>query len=1281
MKKNSRLARILTALLAFALLLGVFAVATFAQDTKTKVNAQIDTVYGGRGGIVTLTFDDGRVDTSTLVNQLMKEYELTGTLMLIGKNVEKNMSLWNEIFADGRLIPQNHSMNHIGLRPSVEAEVPNLTEENYQIEIVDSKAFFENIFPEYDMITYAIANGSWSDGAAEVAVGEYYMIRSSYGGLQSLDPGYTLNKNGNWSSIKCISIDTTKRPEQLAELKSQVDQATQGQWMCTLTHRVGDIDNTELTESEARELFAYISAYEKSGLLWVTDTVSATKYIRERQNTTVSATKSGNAITLCSTIASQTPDGLALDNKVFNHPLTVKVELDGSFENAFYTVGGIQKEAEVFTEGGKRYARVEIIPGGEDVVIYPLNENETTILNAKLQEASGVLDKAMSKLDAEQYTALASLISDGYELIRNYKNEAELDAMVKALDEECAKILDLLATINTFSKGAKKTIFDTAENVRVIHLNSNGIYTMSSPGAGKTFTLYQTVDGVQTEVASWTEGSAYARVSDKNPCVAFILDENVTFSGTSSWYATNVMFDLNGNDIRFTSASSAPINLKNGAHVEFRGTGNIVWATTGYYMVQGDNFNGVVTLNGNVTVDTEDPNAKVIFYLKGGIYVYGTLTINDNFNATAAKGAVFFTQGTRADAKDVKGFIEIADATVNANNHGGAALLYAKGVSGEYGGATYASIPEINITNSTLNLRCPLANELWGSDAVGDAYASTKDQPLENALNTTVLNIINSRINASIYYENSFTDAIVVSLISPKGYTTVNVEDSVITMTHGRIFLGRGGVDFNVNCNNSVLTTNFSDAEASAISSEMSKSTILRGTTLVMTKSAKGSATFTNCTITTAYRMFEGANTDASVEAFFITANNCEMIHTAASSVFAVRANVLVNGGIIDCGKGNLTYRTLPYNPETKTGVLLCGDVILLNTPSSAYGKETNNTYAITVSDYIEKAKNDPSIYTTYGASHVVTIADGMKLTKITTNNTASGKYSYRLAAKDEVNVEGLSPLYNVTLYTDFVINVYVPKLDSVKEIEFAGVKYTDLAKLEIMNYEGADYYKISKRISLSKATERMTLTVTATAGEKDIVKSWNASVVQHIESLITADGMTETTKTLAKDVLSYIRAAYEYASISEAEIERINSLIGTDYDSTAAPDTTIGAAESFPAINAATLELGSRPSFIFWVAEGYDANDFKFTINGKSLGYEIFTDSEGKTCIRVSMFAYLMAETVSYTVEGTDVAGEYNIKAYYEFAKTLNNGTLTNLVERLWKYAQSARAYEEEVR
>ena len=58
-------------------------------------------------------------------------------------------------------------------------------------------------------------------------------------------------------------------------------------------------------------------------------------------------------------------------------------------------------------------------------------------------------------------------------------------------------------------------------------------------------------------------------------------------------------------------------------------------------------------------------------------------------------------------------------------------------------------------------------------------------------------------------------------------------------------------------------------------------------------------------------------------------------------------------------------------------------------------------------------------------------------------------------------------------------------------------------------------------------------------------------------------------------------------------------------------------------------------------------------------------------------MYAYAMADTITYSIKGTDIKGEYNIKAYYEFALTKGEA-LANLTERLWKYAESANAYRE---
>ena len=57
-------------------------------------------------------------------------------------------------------------------------------------------------------------------------------------------------------------------------------------------------------------------------------------------------------------------------------------------------------------------------------------------------------------------------------------------------------------------------------------------------------------------------------------------------------------------------------------------------------------------------------------------------------------------------------------------------------------------------------------------------------------------------------------------------------------------------------------------------------------------------------------------------------------------------------------------------------------------------------------------------------------------------------------------------------------------------------------------------------------------------------------------------------------------------------------------------------------------------------------------------------------------MYAYEISEDIAYSVDGTEISGEFNIKAYYEFAKTQNDDALVSIVERLWKYSESANEY-----
>lgn len=201
--------------------------------------------------------------------------------------------------------------------------------------------------------------------------------------------------------------------------------------------------------------------------------------------------------------------------------------------------------------------------------------------------------------------------------------------------------------------------------------------------------------------------------------------------------------------------------------------------------------------------------------------------------------------------------------------------------------------------------------------------------------------------------------------------------------------------------------------------------------------------------------------------------------------------------------------------------------------------------------------------------------------------------------------------------------------------------------------------------------------------GGETVYGNWTVSIVKYAKLVLNDENSTEVEKTLVKDILSYVRSAYVYFECANAQSvkSQIDAVIGENYDSTSLP-TDMEAAEVGGGFDSATFRLDAKPSFIFYPetdAEGnlvYDNAAYRFTQNGKTLEKEIGT-VDGRTYIKISTYAYEIADNISYSIDGTEISGEFNIKAYYEFAKTQNDEALVSIVERLWKYSQSAKAYK----
>ena len=134
-----------------------------------------------------------------------------------------------------------------------------------------------------------------------------------------------------------------------------------------------------------------------------------------------------------------------------------------------------------------------------------------------------------------------------------------------------------------------------------------------------------------------------------------------------------------------------------------------------------------------------------------------------------------------------------------------------------------------------------------------------------------------------------------------------------------------------------------------------------------------------------------------------------------------------------------------------------------------------------------------------------------------------------------------------------------------------------------------------------------------------------------------------------------------------------------------AKPDTTYAGSQVTSGLAASTLLIDTAPAFAFLPetdSEGnllYAPEKYHFYVDGKACAYKMVTLEDGNVAFILDMYAYMMTSEVTWTVDGTDLSGSYHLYFYYEFAKKSGDEKLVSIVERLWKYAESARLYREE--
>ena len=380
-----------------------------------------------------------------------------------------------------------------------------------------------------------------------------------------------------------------------------------------------------------------------------------------------------------------------------------------------------------------------------------------------------------------------------------------------------------------------------------------------------------------------------------------------------------------------------------------------------------------------------------------------------------------------------------------------------------------------------------------------------------------------------------------------------------------------------------------------------------------------------------------------------------------------VTMNIHFNGGELIVGKGN-NSGTAPYNSALYT----------LNDYSSIiFGKGSDGNYLnLTV----------PTDVTSSIVNSKITLDTGAECVFVK-RSEVDRKATYQVYPEVMLGYKIKS---SVTLYSNFIYNIYIPATNAVSAVYINGESIT-LDESMIAVIDESEYYRIQVSLPASKTLNDIKVVVSLASGETTVNVKWTLNIVKYAKTVIAGDS-SDVEKALICDMLSYAASAHTYFNTSEAvadKLAEIANILGESYDTNnkvTVPEDAAKQPADATYFKSVSIYLGEVPSFRFYLANGYEAGDFTFTVSGKRVeAIAIDTNGDGiSDCVEIVIYAYMMLDDVSYTVVNKDtnaaVTEYYNLYAYYKYVSSLTGDAsdpkLVSIVERLMKYAESAKVY-----
>lgn len=264
---------------------------------------------------------------------------------------------------------------------------------------------------------------------------------------------------------------------------------------------------------------------------------------------------------------------------------------------------------------------------------------------------------------------------------------------------------------------------------------------------------------------------------------------------------------------------------------------------------------------------------------------------------------------------------------------------------------------------------------------------------------------------------------------------------------------------------------------------------------------------------------------------------------------------------------------------------------------------------------------------------------------------------------------------YNLTLYSDFRINFYIPT-DNVTAICLTEGGENIMSTLDTTKIDGKDYYMFTEQVPSDGILTEISFFVTVEKDGVSVTRATCSDIYSYLEYLFEVEGVSDTEKQLAHAILIYANEALSYF---DSGVSRKISALAEKY-SRYATNSEFPASGDVGNIAAALdyvrLNLGSAPEFMFTSKFGFSGTlTFSYTsIDGNTISRTVTFDGSVKTVTLSEMRAYDFRSLITITgtaADGTAISGSYSLGNYAE-NKT---GSLAKLLTALSNYAEASHA------